>query len=515
MSKRIVVDPVTRIEGHLRVEVEVDKGVVVDAWTKGTMFRGIEQIVQGRDPRDAIYIVERICGVCMATHGYTAALGVEDASQAQVPYAAQLIRNLIVGSLWLHDHILHFYHLSALDYLDVLAVKDYRGYDRGLLAVKEKVLKLVQAQDVAPLMPRYQPDEFSVRRPDVVIGLLANYLKALHIQAQAKKMSAILGGKQPHQSSIVVGGVTIYPEAEQLHLFKEILDQVVDFVKTVYVPDAMFVATEHLKPLGVSGFGKGPENFLSYGGFKLNESEDSKLFKGGFAASGSLNSSTPVDVDNITESVSSSWYRQAEPATPFNGETVIDFDKPDAYTFVKSPRYQGMATEVGALARMIVNQDKAFHEVMKKNGFENGAVARHLARAHETVLIADAMNNWLTQLDKLLASSRPNIHDSGSWEPPAYGKGAGMAEAPRGALGHFVEIENQRVKNYQIVVPTTWNVSPRDEQGTRGPIEQALIGTPVEMKNPVNLMRVIRSFDPCMACAVHVTIVDGEQMIQL
>lgn len=513
MSKRIVVDPVTRIEGHLRVEVEVENGKVVDAWTKGTMFRGIEQIVQGRDPRDAIYIVERICGVCMATHGLTSALAVEDASNSNIPPAARLMRNLLVGAIWLHDHILHFYHLSALDYLDVLAVKNYSGKDQNLIKLKEKIINLVQAQDVSPLMPRYKPDDYSVTNSDIVTTTLAHYLEALHMQAQAKKMSAIIGGKQPHQSSIVAGGVTICPTEEQLFQFKEILDEVVNFVNNVYIPDALFFTTEHLLPLAKNGFGEGTGNYLSYGGFELAGSRTKNLFESGFVNSKNQNDVLELDLNKITESVASAWYQKVNPATPWESETVVDFDRTDAYTFVKSPRYHGLSTEVGSLARMMVSKHKPFINLLNKHSMKQGVVARHLARALETAMMTEAMYGWLQDLEKQIKGKR--IHDTNSWEPPMTGMGVGLTEAPRGALGHWIEIANQKVKNYQIVVPTTWNVSPRDDKGVPGPIEQALIGTPVDVDNPVNLMRVIRSFNPCMACAVHVTSVDGERMVQL
>lgn len=521
MAKRIVVDPVTRIEGHLRVEVEVENGVVVDAWTKGTMFRGIEQIIQGRDPRDAVYIAERICGVCMASHGWTSAMAVENAHGAILPPAARLIRNLLVGALWLHDHPLHFYHLSALDYLDVLAIAGYQGKDQNLLTVKDKIMKLVEAGDTAPLTPRYEPDDFSIRDPEIVTSALAHYLQALQIQAKAKKMSAILGGKQPHQSSIVVGGVTIYPTNQQLEQFKQLLEEVVDFVKNVYVPDVVFFATGPLLSLAQAGFGAGTGNYLAYGAFPMDDSGREKLFEGGFVSSSQPEKVQQVDLTKITEAVTSSWYQESLPAHPWEGTTEVDLDKSGAYTFVKSPRYNGLSTEVGPLARMTVARHKPFLKLVEEYAIKPGAVARHLARAQETVLVADAMFEWLKDLERLLNwgkihnSLRPDIHDSKHWEPPRRGRGVGLNEAPRGALGHWVEIDDHKVKNYQIVVPTTWNVSPRDDQGIPGPIEQALIGIPVDPHNPVNLVRVIRSFDPCLACAVHVISSDGDKMIRI
>lgn len=517
MAKRIVVDPVTRIEGHLRIEVEIDNGVVTNAWAQGTMFRGIEQILQGRDPRDAVYITERVCGVCVASHGWTSAMAVEDAHEAKVPWAAQLIRNLLTGAMWLHDHPLHFYHLSALDYLDVLAIQHYKGNDQELLAVKKKLVALVEAGDTAPLTPRYKPDAYSVNDPEVVITILAHYLEALKVQAKAKKLSAILGGKQPHQSSIVVGGVTIYPTQEQLKAFKTLFNEAVQFIQTVYVPDVVRFCSGPLLKLGRDGVGAGSRSYLAYGGFPMDDQGKEKLFKGGFISSKSPGVVQELDISKITESVASSWYREANPANPWEGDTVIDLDKKGAYTFIKSPRYSGEAPEVGPLARMLVMEHSGLIDLMNRYGIKPGAVARHLARAQETLLVIEAMYRWLNELEELLSgkSGRPAIHDALHWDPPAQAQGVAVNEAPRGALGHWVKIDEHKIKNYQLVVPTTWNVSPRDDKGMAGPLEQALIGLTVDPNNPVNIVRVIRSFDPCLACAVHLIDAKGEKIVRI
>ncbi|GAW90924.1 nickel-dependent hydrogenase large subunit [Calderihabitans maritimus] len=523
MSTRIVVDPVTRIEGHLRIEVEVENGKVVDAWSKGTMFRGFEQILVGKDPRDATYVAERICGVCMGSHGWTSAMAVEQAHGAKVPTAGRLIRNLLVGALWLHDHPLHFYHLSALDYLDVMAVAQYQGNDPGLLAVKEKIMSLVEAGDTYPLTPRYQPDDFSVKDPEIVTTAVAHYLKALEIQAKAKKMSAILSGKQPHQSSIVVGGVTGYPNIEQLHQFRDLLVEVVDFIKNVYVPDVVFFGTGPLLPLAQAGIGAGPGNYLAYGGFPQDDDGKEKLLPAGVIKDGNLSRVEELDPQKITEAVTHSWYKEyGEAKHPWEGSTEPDLDKEGAYSFVKAPRYEGKPMEVGPLARMLVKQHQPLLDLVQEYGIKPGAVARHAARALETVLVADAMFLWLDQLMEVLkegdayaAEGSAKIHDTAHWEPPQSGRGVGLNEAPRGALGHWVEIKNRKISHYQIVVPTTWNASPRDDKGVRGPIEQALIGTPVDPENPANVVRVIRSFDPCLACAIHIIEPRGERFVEI
>lgn len=520
MGKRIIVDPVTRIEGHLRVEVEVENGLVVNAWTKGTMFRGIEQIIQGRDPRDAVHIAERICGVCMASHGWTSALAVENVYGASLPPAARLIRNLLVGALWLHDHVLHFYHLSALDYLDIMAIKDYQGQDPDLLAVKDKILKLIEVGDTYPLTPCYQPDDYSVKDPKIVTSIVEHYLQALKVQAKAKKMSAVFGGKQPHQSSIVVGGVTLNPDEQRLEQFQELFEEVADFINKVYIPDVEFFATGPLLPLARSGFGAGPGQFLAYGAFPMENSGGKKLFSGGLVSYSQLKSVQQVDQKNITEAVTNSWYREALPVHPWEGKTEVDLDKENAYSFVKSPRYNGLATEVGPLARMIVAQNDSFFKTWQKYSMKLGTVTRHLARAYETNFIVEAMRGWLKDLGQIIEPRKNNshfkidIHNSKCWEP-VDGQGVGLNEAPRGALGHWVKIEDHKVKNYQMIVPTTWNVSPRDDRGNPGPIEHALIGTPVNPDNPVNIVRVIRSFDPCLACAVHVLGSVEEKMVRI
>ncbi|MEA4902410.1 nickel-dependent hydrogenase large subunit [Desulfitobacterium sp.] len=517
MGTKIVVDPVTRIEGHLRLEVEVENGIVVNAWTKGTMFRGIEQIVQNRDPRDAIYITERVCGVCMGSHGWTSALALEDAFKTNLPRVARLIRNLLVGSLWLHDHVLHFYHLSALDYLDILAIKDYQGHDKDLLGVKDKIMKLVQIGDTAPFTPRYQPDDYSIKNPEMVTSAVAHYIQALKIQGIAKKMSAILGGKQPHQSSIVLGGVTLCPTEKQLEQFKTLLEEVADFITKIYIPDVEAFATGPLLSLARSEFGKGPGNYLAYGAFPMTDSGDGKLMGGGFISENRLQSPQPVDQKEITEAVTYSWYQETSPAHPWAGATEVDLDKENAYSFIKAPRYNGFATEVGPLARMLVSKNERLLTTMQKYSMQPGTVTRHLARAYETDLVLKAMQGWLEDLAHEVTSrtSATKIHDSSSWEPIESGQGVGLNEAPRGALGHWVKIEDHKIKNYQMVVPTTWNASPRDENGVPGPIEQALIDTEVNPDNPINLVRVIRSFDPCLACAVHLLTPSGGKIVKL
>lgn len=501
--QKIVVDPVTRIEGHLRVEVEVENGVVKNAWSHGTMFRGFEQLLKGKDPRDASYVTERVCGVCTCSHGLTSALTLDQAFGAQVPEGGRLIRNLILGAIWLHDHPLHFYHLSALDYLDVMAVAQYQGNDKGLQGVKDKILKLVQMGDTSPLTPRYEPDQFCVRDPEIVLSAVSHYLKALEIQAKAKKMCAIFAGKIPHNSSMVVGGVTKYPNLQDLDNFRTLLKEVGDFVRDVYVPDVLAFGTGPLLPLaqaGVGGFG----NFLAYGWFPNDKDGKDMMFKAGVVMDGQIGKTREFDSNKILEEVKYSWYEDTEALHPSKGVTRYLADKKEAYSWMKAPRYDGKPMEVGPLARMLVQQHKPVLDLVTKYKIKPGAVARHAARAVETLLLLEHVEKWLNELYELMGKGDLKIHDTEHWDPPKEASGMGLSEAPRGALGHWIEIKEQKIANYQLVVPSTWNLSPRDGKDQRGPVEEALIGAPVpDPKNPINVVRIIRSFDPCISCAVH------------
>ncbi|MDP2211524.1 MAG: nickel-dependent hydrogenase large subunit [Candidatus Aquicultor sp.] len=505
MVQKIKIDPVTRIEGHLAIEVEVDGGKVTNAWSKGTMFRGFEELLKGRDPRDASYVTDRVCGVCSGSHQWASALCLDDAFDADVPDGGRLVRNLILGAQWLHDHPLHFYHLSALDYIDVMAVAKYKGNDAGLNAVKDKILKLVKAQDTAPLTPRYEPDEFSVDDPELVTMAVAHYLKALEMQAKAKKMGALLGGKMPHSASIVVGGVTMYPEMQYLDQYRSLLTEQTAFIENVYVPDVVTFGTGPLFPLAKAGIGAAAGHYLSFGGFQNSGDKKDLLYPAGVVIDSDLKNIKAVDTDLIKEYVKHAWYDDNKGLHPSQGETAVNPDKKDAYSFIKSPRYEGRAMEVGPLARMLVAQPDAFMKLVVDYGVKPGAVARHAARAVETLALTQQILKWLDELTVLVASGKCEIHATATWEGPESGTGVGLTEAPRGALGHWIKIKDKKIENYQLVVPSTWNLSPRDDSGVLGPVEQALIGAPVpDVENPINLVRIVRSFDPCISCAVHV-----------
>jgi len=528
----ITIDPLTRIEGHLKVEVNVSDGVVTDAKVSGTMARGIEQLLVGKDPRDATYVTERICGVCFAAHGWTSSIAVESAhGTTNLPNAARLLRNLIVGACWLHDLPLHFYHLSALDYLDLSVLANYTGSDTYINKVKNLVISElnyppVEGQYAGPLLPTYQADGFCINDLTTVASAVGHYLDALQMQVKAKKMSALFAGKQPHQSGIIAGGVTQAPSLDQRNLFRTMLNEQISFINNVYVNDVLTLGTGPLLGLATSTVGVGYQNYLSYGGFP--EANGSFLYPEGAVVNGSLAASTRSAIETlITEDVTNGWYVSGTGGHP--SQTVQDFDlnRTGAYTFVKAPRYNGQPMEVGPLARMMAAIKRPSHPAynhsavqtfisLVQQGVQPGAVARHAARALETQMLCDAMLRWLDELDSALntpggGGGNITIHDTAHWDPPNSGQGFGMTEAPRGALGHWIRIDNQKINRYACVVPTTWNASPADSSQVIGPFEKALIGCPVpDTDNPINVGRIIRSFDPCMACAVHLIKPNGD-----
>lgn len=506
MAEKITIDPVTRLEGHLRIDVEIENGTVKDAWSSGTMARGFEALLIGKDPRDASYITSRFCGVCYSVHQLASSRALDEAFGAQVPWPGNLIRNLVMGAEYIYDHVLHFYQLSALDYIDIMAIAAYNGKDKELLAVKDKIINLVKSKDTYPLTPRYEPDEYTVKDPETVTTAVKHYLDALKMHAKARNMGAIWGGRTPHYQNIVVGGVTSYPDINQIARFRSMLDEQKKFIEEVYIPDVLSFGTGPLWPLATMGLGGGHYNYLSYGDFQKDRDGKDLVFPPGvvIGLDPARVKTEPVDQQKITESVEYSWYRENKPVHPYDGEQIFNPDRKNAYSYIKAPRYNGESMEVGPLARMIIAQNPDLFGLIGK-GAKPGIVARHAARAIETKLIADACYEWLDQLQTEMTKPGFRIHDTEHWDPPGSGKGAGFSEPPRGALGHWIRIKDKKVENYQAVVPSTWNASPRCENGVRGQYEESLIGIPVpDPKNPINVVRAIRSFDPCLACAVHI-----------
>jgi Ni,Fe-hydrogenase I large subunit len=506
---RIVVDPVTRIEGHLKIEVELENGKVKDAWSSGTMARGFEALLLGKDPRDSGYVTSRFCGVCYSVHQYASVMAQDMAFGAKVPNGGRLLRNLMMGAEYMYDHVIHFYQLTALDYLDLTAVLAYKGKDAALLGIKDKIAALVAAGDPHPLLPHYKYDGFCVKDPEIVLSAVKHYLEALKHQVLVKDASAILGGRAPHFQALVVGGATQYPNVESLRRFRSMINESMSFIKNVYLADVLALGTGPLLPLGTmdvgggKGLGGGHNNYMAYGAFP--NANGALALKGGVIRGlENLNNVQPVDFNKITESVKSSWYKDAPPVHPYKGEQVFDLARQGAYSFVKSPRYDGLSMEVGPLAQGLVHKFPVLMSLVGK-GVKPGALARIAARCEQTVVVADAMNGWLDELEADMGKSGFAIQDTAHWDPPAEGQGYGAYDAPRGALVHFLVVKDKKIANYQAVVPSTWNASPRDEKGVRGQYEEALIGCPIpDPENPINIVRIIRSFDPCLACAIHI-----------
>ncbi|MBI5178241.1 MAG: nickel-dependent hydrogenase large subunit [Nitrospinae bacterium] len=535
MGTKLVIDPVTRIEGHLRIEVEIENGKVKNAWSSGTMFRGFEIFLKDRDPRDAWYITQRVCGVCTTLHALTSVIAVENAVGIETPDNARLIRNLILGAQYLHDHIVHFYHLHALDWVDVVsalradpkktadlayAINPHaaRSGAGDFKAVQDKVKAFVNSGQLGPFDNAYWGHPAYKLPAEVNLLAVSHYLDALVLQAKAARLHAILGGKNPHPQSYVVGGMTCVQDLnpDRLAEFIFILKDVVDFANNVYIPDVMAVAPFYKEWAGI---GAGLGNYLAYGMMPEDTSYDPKnlYFPRGIVMNRDLGKVVPLDVAKITENVAHSFYEGDGSLHPSQGETkpyYTGIDTGGKYSWLKSPRYDEKAMEVGPLSRMLVGYasgqkdiQAAVNDALKKLGLPAtilfSTLGRTAARALETKVVAGKMDHWIAQLLENIKSG--NMATWTKFTMPDSAQGFGMSEAPRGALGHWVDIKGGRIHNYQLVVPTTWNGSPRDKSGQRGAFEEALIGTPVaDPKRPLEILRTIHSFDPCLACSVHV-----------
>ena len=579
-KKHIVVDPITRIEGHLRIEAVIDENnTIVDAYSASTMFRGIEEILKGRDPRDCGLLAMRICGVCTGTHYQRSIEAVENAFDITIPKNARIVRNLIQGALYTHDHLVHFYHLHALDFVDVVSalsadpaktaeearkwagvagVAPYTDGESEFKAIQERVAKFVKQGRLGIFGNGYWGNKHYKLTPEQNLIGVAHYLQALDIQRDMAKMQAIFGGKNPHPQSIVVGGVTCVQDIQnpaRIALFKQLLTDTNKFIKQAYLPDVYMAGTmyadeatdskatftELMEGKGVGGTGGGLLNYMSYGDFRLDDTgfyNAKTLFPRGIVYGGDLSRVEPLDPEKIAEDVTHSWYEGSEPLHPYNGQTIphytgldkredgIAYLKTDEkYSWIKSPIYNDTRVEVGPLARMIVGVASKDERITKyvTNFLKRGnlpvtvlfsTVGRTAGRAIETELMADAMVEWVDELAANVAAG-----DLGTWTEFDFGKvsvdtkGMGLAEAPRGSLGHWVRIENGKVVNYQAVVPSTWNAGPRDYKGRMGAYEASLIGTKVaDPEQPLEIIRTIHSFDPCIACAVHVVDTKGKSL---
>jgi hydrogenase large subunit len=569
MAKRIVIDPITRIEGHLRIEVEVKDGAVVDAYSSGTMVRGFEKILMGRDPRDAWAFTERACGVCTTVHALASVRTVEDALDITVPPNAELIRNLMFYTQYMQDHVVHFYHLHALDWVDVVS---------ALNADPKKTSEIAQSiSDWPKSSPKYFADVQARLKTFVAsgqLGIFANgywghsayklpaevnllgtthYLEALEWQKDIVRIHTIFGGKNPHPNYLV-GGVPCAinvddanaVNAERLAYVGTLLDEATDFIEKVYIPDLLAVAGFY-KDWGA--IGGGLENYLAYGDLPTNGYADPPKFKfpRGAILKRNLNEVLPVDGKDATqvqESVSHSWYEYADgndaAKHPWDGETKFKYTGPkppydqlnveEKYSWLKTPRWKGNPMEVGPLARLLVAYASGNAEVKEAVDGALKALSvpvtalfstlgRTAARGLETQLIARWSKEFYAQLLANIKNGDSRTFNNEKWDPerwPDEAKGVGMSEAPRGALAHWIVIRDKKIANYQLVVPSTWNASPRDGKGQRSSYEAALIGTPVKNPDqPLEILRTIHSFDPCIACAVHLYDEKGRYLNQV
>ena len=561
---RIVIDPVTRIEGHLRIEAELSGGTVSDAWSSGTMFRGIELILRGRDPREAWIWTQRICGVCTTVHALASVRAVEDALGIEVPENASLIRNIIGASQYVQDHVIHFYHLHALDWVDVtLALKadpsktsqlaesisawpkSSRTYFKG---IQDRVKALVASKQLSLFSSGYWGHPAYHLPPEANLLAVAHYIEALEFQRDYIRIHAVLGGKNPHLQTYLVGGMSTAmdpnePQAtinpERITLLAELADKGQTFVDQVYIPDVLAVASFYRDWFGR---GEGLGNFLSYGDYPQGSVKDASRFflPRGAIFNRDLSKVYPVDPAQVAEYVTHSWYEYSDGdqkgKNPFQGETNPKYTGPkppfehlqtdQKYSWLKSPRYQDHAMEVGPLARMLVAHASGHPEVkdlvngvLAKLGAQPSALfstlGRIAARAIETQLMARQVSKWVAELGGKLGHGDLRVHSGEKWDPdtwPKEAQGFGFHEAPRGSLAHWVQIEDKKIKNYQAVVPTTWNAGPRDAKGQRGAYEASLLNTPIaDPERPVEILRTVHSFDPCLACAVHVVNAQGRR----
>lgn len=564
---KIVVDPITRIEGHLRIEAEVDGGRVQNAWSSATMFRGIEIILKGRDPRDAWVFTQRICGVCTTVHAITSVRAVENALGIEIPENAELIRSLIAGLQQVQDHVIHFYHLHALDWVDIVSALSADPAQTSTLAqsisewplsstayfrgVQNRVKTFVESGQLGPFDNAYWGHPAYRLPPEANLMAVAHYLEALEWQREVIKGHAILGGKNPHLQTYLVGGMALPldPNSQQainahtIAALRNLFTQAKTFVEQVYIPDLLAVAGFYPEWASIGG---GVGNYLSYGDFATTAQLDpEQLFlPRGIVFERNLSEPQPVDMEKIREYVAHSYYDYSggdeQGLHPYQGETSPHYTGPTPpyelldtegkYSWLKAPRYDDRPMEVGPLARMLVAYAHGHQRVQElvgtvldtlKVGPEAlfSTLGRTAARGIETLVIAEQLLGWLDKLAANMDRGELRIHNDEKWDPaswPEEAEGWGFHEAPRGALGHWVHIERGKIAGYQAVVPSTWNGGPRDAKGQRGPYEEALVGTPIaQPEKPLEILRTVHSFDPCMACAAHVVDVRGRELAKV
>lgn len=569
MSERIVVDPITRIEGHLRIEAQMDGDVIASAYSSGTMVRGIEIILRGRDPRDAWAFAQRICGVCTLVHGIASVRAVENALNYTIPKNAQLIRNLMIAAQYVHDHVMHFYHLHALDWVDVVSalgadpkatsdlaqsLSNYPKSSPGYFADQQKKLKtFVEGGQLGIFAKAYWGHPAYKLPPEANLMAVSHYLEALSWQRDVAKLHTIFGGKNPHPN-FLVGGVPCAIDlnsdsainAKKLSQVQSIITQMREFVDQVYVPDTLAIAGFY-KEWGAQGEGVG--NFLTVGDFPREGIDDpsTNLIPRGAILGRDLSTIHDVDLDamdEVQEHVAHSWYDYADGKQkglhPYEGETTLNYSGPEppyeqldvenSYSWLKSPRWKGNVMEVGPLARVLMlyasghDQTRDLVDMTLRTldvpvDALFSTLGRTAARTLETKVVGDTMQVWYDNLVSNIKDGDVRTFNEVLWEPsswPKQAQGVGFMEAPRGGLAHWIVIKDEKIDNYQCVVPSTWNAGPRDSKGQPGPYEAALAGHRLhDPKQPVEILRTIHSFDPCIACAVHVTDPNGEELINV
>jgi hydrogenase large subunit len=576
-GQRVVVDPICRIEGHLRIEVNVDESNVIrNAVSTGNMWRGLEVILKGRDPRDAWAFVERICGVCTGVHALASVRAVEDAVGIDIPENANHIRNLMMLAQYTQDHLVHFYHLHALDWVDVVSAlnadpkatselmqgisswpKSSPGYFRD---VQARVKRFVESGQLGPFANAYWGSPAYKLPAEANLMAVAHYLEALDFQREIVKIHTIFGGRNPHPNWVVggmpcsfslneTGGINM----EWLNLVSSIIDRSIEFIDQVYIPDLKAIASFYKE--WTYGGGLSGKNLLSYGDFPnvANDwSQENMLMPGGAIINGDLSTVHEVDVrdpEQIQEFVNHSWYRYPDESKglhPWDGITEPNFelgpnargtktnieqlDEGAKYSFVKAPRWRGNAMEVGPLARYVVAYARGNEEIKDQvDGLLHdlglpleaifSTLGRTAARGLECTWAAHKMRYVFDNMMANLKAGDTATANMDKWEPetwPVEARGVGQVEAPRGALGHWIHIKDTKIENYQAVVPTTWNASPRDPQGNIGAYEAALLGTPMaNAEQPLEILRTLHSFDPCLACSTHVMSPDGEELAKI
>ncbi len=576
MSNRIVVDPITRIEGHLRIEAELGEGNSIrQAYSSGTMVRGIELILKGRDPREAWAFAQRICGVCTLVHGIASVRAVENALGYDIPPNAQLIRNLMIAAQYVHDHVMHFYHLHALDWVDVVSalnadpkatsalaqsISSYAKSSPGYFAdVQKRLQNFVNSGQLGIFANGFWGNPGYKLPPEANLMAVAHYLEALAWQRTVVQIHTIFGGKNPHPNFLVggapspisagpgevgSGSASTAVNIVTLNQVRAIIQSMRDFVDQVYLPDTLAIAGFY-KDWFARGEGLG--NFMTYGDFPADgrANSHSLLIPAGVIVGRDLSHIEPVDLSDpkqVQEFAAHSWYDYSAGKTaglhPYDGETNLAYSGPQppfeqldvekSYSWLKSPRWRGKAVEVGPLARVLMLYAKGHEQTRELAGMALkkldlpltalfSTLGRTAARTLESKIIADQMEGWLDALMANIRNGEVAVHNEALWDPstwPAEARGFGAMEAPRGALGHWIVIKNGKIDNYQAVVPSTWNAGPRDATGQAGAYEAALqdrhsLAVPTQ---PLEIQRTIHSFDPCIACAVHVVDRQGEEM---